>query len=74
MEICQMKPYSTVGDYFMPLFHSLVDIKLILIYCQQLPLDRDMEFKIKLLPGTAPISRRVLFIIVFLLGVVRLSL
>jgi len=35
MEICQMKPYSIIGDYFMPLFHSLVDIKLILIYHQQ---------------------------------------
>jgi len=32
-----MKPYSIVGDYFMPLFHSLVDIKLILIYRQQAP-------------------------------------
>jgi hypothetical protein len=32
-----MKPYSIVGDYFMPLFHSLVDTKLILIYRQQAP-------------------------------------
>jgi len=38
IKICQLKPYSIVGDYFLPSFHSLVDIKLILIYRQQAPL------------------------------------
>jgi len=29
-----LKPYYIVGDYFLPLFHSLVDINLILMYRQ----------------------------------------
>jgi hypothetical protein len=37
MEFCQIKPYSIVGDCFMPFFHSLIDIKMILIYHQQAP-------------------------------------
>jgi hypothetical protein len=35
MELYSIKPYSIDGDCLMPFFHSLVDIKIILIYHQQ---------------------------------------
>jgi hypothetical protein len=35
MEICQIKPYTSIGDYFVPFFLLLVDINVVLIYRQQ---------------------------------------
>jgi hypothetical protein len=38
VEFYQIKPYSIVGDCLRPFFHSLIDIKMILIYPPKLTL------------------------------------
>jgi len=37
MEICQIKPYTSINDYFVPFFLLLVDINMIVIYHQHGP-------------------------------------
>jgi len=37
MEICQIKPYTSIGDYFVPFFLLLANINVVLIYRQQAP-------------------------------------
>ena len=45
VEIYQIKPYTSIGDYLVTFFLLLVDINVVLIYRQQQPKDRYGEIR-----------------------------